>query len=239
MIGSALGALDGVLAFLPAWFRLCLYGGVAGAGAMLLYGRLSPQDRLDGIQRALAEARARMHAYDGDEVKEIGRLVKASLGLSFTQIRLVLAPTLLAALPVLLAIAWLDPAFSHTLPAPGTPVTVEYWTAAGGEPAPDSPVAWPSASNPLTLRGPGGAELVTLPLEHARARLTRRSWWHDIFANPAGYLPDDGRVALVALGLPERHFLPFGPDWLRGWHTLFLAVLSAAAVAVKYGRGIR
>ena len=141
MIGSIFAALDDALFFLPPWLRICLYGAVAGAGAMLLYGRLSPQERLEGIQRALADARARMHAYDGDEVKEIGKLVKASLGLSFKQIRLVLLPTLLAALPVLLAIAWLEASYSHTLPEPGTPVTVEYWTATGMEPAPESPVA--------------------------------------------------------------------------------------------------
>ena len=72
-----------------------------------------------------------------------------------------------------------------------------------------------------------------------RARLTRRSWWHDLFSNPAGYLPDRARVAVVSFGLPERRFLPFGPAWLQGWHALFLVVLSVAAVAVKYGRGIR
>lgn len=239
MIGSLLSTLDAWLAFLPAWLRIALYGGATGAGAMLLYGRLSPQDRLEGIQRALAEARARVHQAQGEDVGEIGRLVKASLGLAFRQVRLVLLPTILASLPVLLAIAWLEASYSHALPREGTPVTVEYWTGSGMEPAPGSPVPWPPRGEPVTLQGPSGVELVTLPLEHARARITRRSWWHDVFANPAGYLPDEARVAVVSLGLPDRDVLPFGPDWMRGWHGLFLAVLALAAVAVKYARGIR
>lgn len=239
MIGSALGGLDAALSFLPAALRLLLYGGLAGGGAMLLYGRLSPQERLAELQRGLAEARGRMHAYDGDDPRVIWGLVKASLGLSFRQIRLVFLPTLLAAAPVLLAIAWLDAAYAHALPEPGDPVTVDYWTAAGVEPAPASPVAWPEADAPVALEGPSGATLVTLPLEHARARLTHRTWWHALYANPAGYLPAGARVGLVSLGLPERRVLPFGPDWLAGWHAVFLAALTVAAVSVKYGRGIR
>jgi len=148
-------------------------------------------------------------------------------------------PTVLAAVPVLLGIAWLQAAYSYRLPDPGAPVAVEYWTATGVEPAPESPVAWPAASEPLTLRGPGGDVLVTLPLTHPRARLTRRSWWHQVFHNPAGYLPEDARGAVGSLARPERQFLPVGPDWLRGWQALFLALLSVSAVAVKYGRGIR
>ncbi len=239
MIGSALGVLDAALSFLPAAVRLLVYGGVAGGGAMLLYGRLSPQERLEALQRALAEARVRMHRYDGDDPRVIWGLVKESLGLSFRQIRLVFLPTLLAAAPVLLALAWLDAAYAHALPEVGEPVAVEYWTAAGVEPAPSSPVAWPEPDEPVALEGPSGVTLVTLPLEHPRARLTRRTWWHALYANPAGYIPAEASVGLVSLGLPDRRVLPFGPDWLAGWHAVFLAALTVAAVGVKYGRGIR
>lgn len=239
MIGSALSAVDGVLAFLPAWMRILLYGGLTGAGAMLLYGVLSPQRRLAEIQGALADARARVHAAQGEDLDEIGRLVKTSLGLSFRQVGLVFVPTVLASLPVLLAIAWLQSAYSHTLPGEGRPVKVEYRTGAGVEAAPASPVPWPAPDEAVTLTGPSGVELVTLPLEHARARITPRSWWHALFANPAGYLPDEARVSVVALGLPEREILDVGPRALRGWPGLFLAALAVAAVMVKYGRGIR
>lgn len=239
MIGTLLSALDGVLAFLPDWFRIALYGGLTGAGAMLLYGWLSPQEQLEGIQRALAEARRRVSRAQGEDVREVGRLVKASVALAVRQFALVLVPTVLAAVPVLVAIAWLQAAYSHTLPSPGTPVTVEYRTPSGVEAVAASPVSWPAEAEPVTLESPGGDPLLTLPLEHPRARITRRSWWHDVFANPAGYLPDDTRVRVVGLGLPERHILHFGPDWFRGWQPLFLAFLAVAAVAVKEGRGIR
>ena len=239
MIGTALGALDGGLSFLPALLRVVLYGGVAGAGAMFLYGWLLPQERLAALQAELAKARSRMHDYDGDEPREILRLARASLGLSLKQLVVVFLPTVLAALPVLLMLGWLEGVYGHRLPEPGTPVPVSLVSGSATTPAPGSPVAWPAPGTQESVEGPSGATLLTLPLEHPRTRVTRERGWHRLFASPVGYLPADAEVEAVVLRLPDRTFLPWGPRWLRGWHALFLLMLSLAAVGVKYGYGIR
>ncbi|MEQ8966245.1 MAG: hypothetical protein RID91_10500 [Azospirillaceae bacterium] len=96
---------------LPGLARLLLWGVVAGAASMLLYRAVSPQRRLARTRRAAAAARRRLAGHDGDAAT-LGRLVRRSLGLSLTHLRLAIGPTMLAGLPVLAVAAWIGQAYA-------------------------------------------------------------------------------------------------------------------------------
>jgi len=39
--------------------------------------------------------------------------------------------------------------------------------------------------------------------------------------------------------LPAREYFPFGPEWMRGWLTVFMIVVSVAALSVKQALRIK
>jgi hypothetical protein len=101
-------ALDSAASFLPAPARLAIYGLILGALAMLIYWWISPQRKLAVVKQQMVEARQKMRAYDGTDPKEMLRLSGQSIAPALKQLLLVLFPTLVAALPVILAIVWLE-----------------------------------------------------------------------------------------------------------------------------------
>jgi hypothetical protein len=101
-------AIDSSLGFLPLAVRAGMYGLVVGAVAMLIYWKLSPQRRLAELKLAMAASRADMSGYDGTDLREVLRLSGRSIRLALVQCVLVLGPTLVAALPVIAAMAWID-----------------------------------------------------------------------------------------------------------------------------------
>ncbi len=74
----------------------------------------------------------------------------------------------------------------------------------------------------------------TVPWAAPIATIHKRQWWNMLFGNPAGYLPDDGAVERIELGLAPNEHLPFGPSWLRPWYAVFFAALLAGSLAVKF-----
>lgn len=257
MFDVVLTFVDSLLAFIPVWGRVTLWGIVMGAGTMLMYGWISDQDEIGEIKERAEEARKEMQAYDGEEFEPIWTLAKRSLSLSFEQLKVMLGPTMAAGVPIILLLIWMEGAYTHQLPAEGEVVettiapaeavtgdeTGVFWspkaTPVEGEKA-TMRIRWPGANaeDVALVDGDSGDELVTLPLEHPRPRLSKKSWDNWLFANPNGYLPQDGPVATVSFEFPLRHLVPFGPSWLRTWHALFLTILSAAAIIVKVAFGI-
>ncbi len=256
MLDVVFGSVDALLAFAPLWARLCIWGGIFGAGTMLAYALLSDQERIGAIKERVDQARAELQAYDGTDLDELGRRTRRALRLSVHQLKVMLAPTVAAGLPILAGLIWMEDAYTYRLPDPGTDVVVEATPAGGHDPEawrwePDSALADTSGTT-ATIRWPGGPDddrvrlvaasdgetLVSLPPSHARPTISQPSWTHWLYANPAGYLPADGPVASVHLELPYRTVVRFGPTWLRTWHLFFLTVLTVAAFVVKVAFGI-
>lgn len=247
--------LDGLLTFLPAWARISVWGLGFGTFTMLVYGWLSPQDRIGAIKEEVEEARREMQEYTGTEFGPVWKMAKRSLSLSFKQLKVMLVPTLIAGVPIIAVLIWMEESYSYRSPEPGT--TVEATVRPGESLAGDNPaVEWSpsSAATPTDEPGtreiawPGGDStgktvelvdrsgeqtLVELPLEHPRLRVPKRSIWHWFFANPAGYLPDSAPVDVVQFDLPHRTMTPWGPTWLRTWHALFLVMLTISALGAK------
>lgn len=78
-------------------------GVVAGVVSMLVYGRLSPQDRIQGLQQQLDALRTEMTAYDGDFAGAM-TLTKQNLRLSLKRLGLALGPAVASGIPVLAAL---------------------------------------------------------------------------------------------------------------------------------------
>lgn len=255
MLEFLFGAIDSLLAFAPLWARLCIWAVLFGAGTMLAYARFSDQERIGRIKERVEEARDKLQSYDGTDFDVVASRTTRALRLSFKQLRVMLGPTVAAGLPILAAMIWMEGAYTYQLPDPGAEVEVYTNAAADADGLqrdwePDSAVVG-SSDVTATLRWPGpdddpvrlvdtssGRTLLELPIDEPRTVISQKSWTHWLYANPVGYLPDDGPVASVRLDLPHREVLPFGPSWLRTWHLFFMTVLSVAALGVKVAFGI-
>lgn len=127
MLDPLFSPIDGLLDFLPFWLKAATWGIALGASTMLLYGRLSSQDKIADISEESAEARRELQAYDGTDMSEVLRLAKRSLGLAFEQMKLVIGPTLIAAAPVLAAMWWMEGAWAGKEALPWGPEWLRTW----------------------------------------------------------------------------------------------------------------
>lgn len=240
--GPFLHWLDAQLPLLPDLVRVLIWAALGSAASMALYAVLSPQRRLVAIKASISEAQAAVQAYSGDFQGALP-LLKRQIGLSLRHVGLTLLPAVVGSLPVLFLIPWLALRFGWTLPAPDTLVTVTARPATAGlswEPAAaeaDHPgswrVAWPGPGNPANLRTPAGGVLLTLPLAQPTPAFTKRRWWHLLFGERAGYLPDGAPVEAIELDLPRRALVPGAPSWLAGWELPFFGGMLLFSVAIK------
>jgi hypothetical protein len=212
-----------LLGALPPLVRLILWA-VAGATVSLtLYRLLSPQRRIAAAKAAALDARRRLNAHDGD-LESALPLMRQSMKAALRHVGLVFPAAIVASLPVLALLVWLDGAYGYQLPqdrqAPA--VSVEPTTYSG---------QWqPNGS--IEVRDQSGAEVARLTLAQPITHIEKRQWWNVLIGNPAGYLPDQGPIERVTIALPERHYLPVGPDWLRSWVTVALTTLVIASLLI-------
>jgi hypothetical protein len=87
----------------PDIVQIVSWATVAGAASMLLYRFASPQQRLKLLAGEAAATRHALNDLDGD-FQDAWPLIRRSLSLSLERLRIALGPSLLAGLPVLLAL---------------------------------------------------------------------------------------------------------------------------------------
>ena len=232
----------GFSGYVPEWLRLVVWGVIAAAISMALYHKLSAQRAMAAVKAESAEVRKSLKGYDG-EFAGLWALLRRNIALSARLVQLAALPAIVASLPVIFLIVWLSNAYGYRLPARGALIEVrsaphEVELSWGPESvAPFAPgiwhVSWPLKRLPIHLYGVGDEPIVTLPLAAPIPILHKRQWWNELIGNPAGYLPDDAAVDSLEFGLPERLFIKFGPDWMRGWATIFFTALVAFSIAIK------
>ena len=218
------GLVDRVLLSpLPPLLRLILWAIAMAVLSLTIYRLLSPQRRIAETKNAAAEARRRLQAHDGD-LESALPLLRNALGLSLRQIGLVLPAALVASLPVLALLVWLDTTYGYELPSGQSP-------AVQVEPHPYVGRWLPGQVGArIEVSDPHGAKIGDLAITEPVTRIERRHWWNVIVGNPAGYLPSTGPVEGVSIALPERQYLSVGPDWLRSWVTIALSALMIASI---------
>lgn len=224
--------LDGsVLAALPAPLRLVLWAVAAAVLSMEAYRLLSPQAKVAAMRRDLAQAQARLTAYDGS-FDGAWPLIQRMLGLALGRVGLVLPATLVATVPLVMLLVWLDGAYAHRFPHASEPVSVTapgdfqgHWVEGGGAPQ-------------ALIADRDGATVAMVTVAAPIPVLHKPRWWNALIANPAGYLPADAPVDHITLALPRREVLAVGPAWLRRWEIMFFPALIIAAFAYKAARRI-
>jgi hypothetical protein len=83
-------------------------GVIAATVSMWVYWRWSPQEELCRLNVRAAEARTALYQFDGLELGTALQLTRQSVTLCLRQLRLMIGPSLLAAVPIL-GLAWLAP----------------------------------------------------------------------------------------------------------------------------------
>lgn len=226
---------------MPLWTILLVWGFFAASAASWLYYTLSPRDRIEGLKRDGEQARSAMLAYEGD-FEGLLPLAGRTLALSGKRLVLSIGPAIAASLPALFLVGYLDTAYGHLDPAPGSAVAVRVeparvpvvWSAAVVRSADGTWwIHWPGRGASIQLACSEGSVLVTFPLRKPIPVVSKFMWWNFLFGNPAGYLPPNAPVDLVEAALPTAQFFTLGPPWIRGWEALFFASAAVVAVVIK------
>jgi hypothetical protein len=209
---------------------------------MGLYALASPQRRLKALANQTAEAQKALKVYDGEFAAALP-LIRKLLATSMARLVLVLGPSLLAGLPVILVLLWIDDRYGAVVPHAGAEVTVVTsppggsltWApaaAAAALPEGGWKLSWPGPGESVRLLDAAGAELLTIGNAGA-ATVTQRSWWHPLFARRAVTLPSTAPIDAVTFGFPRREAVAFGPAWARGYLAMFIGVVCVASLFVK------
>ena len=215
-------------ATVPDIGRLVLWGCLAAALSMGFYRLISPQRRLARLaaeERRLKDRLQDETAAMADGLAAAGRLLRLAL----LRLGLVLPPSVVAALPVLFLMAWLHTHYAYDLPAPDSAVEVRV------EPDIAHARMIAEADEPprVEVRDDQGVLLQSVQLDAPVPVIHKKAWWNALIGNPLGYLPDDAPIERVEIGLPERQYLPIGPDWARNWLAVFLATVLAGSLLLK------
>lgn len=212
-----------LLGALPPLLRLVLWAVAGAAVSLALYRGLSPQRRITAAKAAALDARRRLNAHDGD-LESALPLMRQSMKAALRHVGLVFPAAIAASLPVLALLVWLDGAYGYQLPRGSQEPAVSVQPATySGE--------W-QATGDIAVRDAGGSEVAHLTLTQPVTRIEKRRWWNVLIGNPAGYLPEQGPVEQVTIALPERQYLPVGPDWLRSWAAVALTALAIASLLI-------
>lgn len=227
------GGFDSLMAaILPPTARLVVWALLGAIVSMWLYYVLTPQARIGKAKKAAVEARQRLNAFDG-EFADAWPLIRAQFTTSFKHIGLLLPGTILASLPVLCLLIWMETAYGHTYPEPGDTPAITITSAATPTAATAQWIAADDDEPPtLRVRNASGQLIARIEMDAPVPVVHKRQWWNWLVGNPVGYLPDPAPLKSVHIDLPRAHYLPFGPDWARSWATLFLAVLMITSVLI-------
>jgi hypothetical protein len=212
-----------LLGVLPPLARLILWAIAGAAVSLTLYRWLSPQRRIAAAKAAALDARRRLNAHDGD-LESALPLMRQSMKAALRHVGLVFPGALIASLPVLALLVWLDATYGYQLPRDRQTPSVSVEPASfNGQ--------W-QANGSIAVRDQSGAEVARLALAEPITHIEKHQWWNAIVGNPAGYLPEQGPIERVTIALPERQYLPVGPDWLRSWLTVALSALVVTSLLI-------
>jgi hypothetical protein len=243
----AIAAFAAVDASLPASLgplaRLIGWGFIMAVISMGLYRLVSPQRKIATLRREAAAARQQLATFDG-EFEQLMPMVRRSLLLSLRQIGWIFFPALLASLPLVACLLWLESAYSFQAPAAGQQVAVTALpegqrihaqppSALTHRPG-ETLLTWPRAGDTVTLLDDRGMKLATLGAGKPAADLIEpRRWWNAIIGNPLGYLPEQSAVARVEFAFQDLLVVGRKPAWYSGWMLPFFATLIVISLLIK------
>ena len=216
---------DHLAALLPPLLRLLLWGAAAGVVSMLLYRAISPQAAIARGKAELLTARRELDRYDGS-FEGAWPLMRRLLHVALRQVGRTGWPGLIASVPVLFVLVWLSNAYGYAFPPSGSAPQIDTMPT-------QYDTRWVDEPTPRILVNQGGRLLADVRLDQPVPVVHKPRWWNFLLGNPAGYLPEDAAVDSIRIDLPAKHYLAFGPDWMRGWAPSFFVALVIASLALK------
>ena len=247
LFGPAVAAFAAIDQLLPVALgplaRLIAWGCVMSIVSMGLYRFFSPQRKIATLRKQAAGARQQLADFDG-EFEQLMPIVQRSLLLSLRQIGWIFFPALLASLPLVACLIWLESAYSFQAPSAGQRVAVTVLpmgATIGAEPGSaleQGPggvfVIWPAAGGMVTLFDDRRTALMTLDAGSPGADVIEpRRWWNAIIGNPLGYLPAGSSVARLEFGFPGLPVLGQRATWYSGWAAPFFTTLIVLSLLIK------
>ncbi|MGH6866450.1 MAG: hypothetical protein ACREDO_09840 [Methyloceanibacter sp.] len=216
-------------AMMPPTARIVAWGIVAAIVSLGLYWLLSPQSRMVRISQEERRIKTTLRD-DTLEMAEGLAAARALLRLALTRLGLVLLPVLLAALPLLSLMSWLEANYAYNLPPLGqtAEVRVEPHVANGRW------IATESAPPRVEVVDDRGSLMQSVQVQVPIPVIEKRSWWNALIGNPLGYLPDDSPIDRIDIALPASQYLTVGPVWARGWVAPFIATMLVGSMFLKF-----
>lgn len=229
LMADQLGPLGRII----AWSVIC------AIISMALYAVLSPQKRIKKVKADVADSRKAMADDDGEDFGEGMRLAKAQLGHSLKLVGVILIPAVVASLPALAMLVWLDGQYGYSCHMPGTQTTISAMPEnANVEQIGARPVSENGGACPIvrvSTSTDNGQSDVVIPLQAPVPVIGHKQWWNTLIGNPAGYLPDDTAIQQIRFDLPPQEIISVGPSWARGWELTFFVMLILVSLAIKKG----
>ncbi len=242
LANPVLDAINGIIPGGPL-VQLSLWAIVSGVLTILLYRLVSPQEKMSELKPQIKAAQKKLAEFDG-EPSEILPLMKESIGLSLRQLGMALMPALLASIPIIFVLAWASNRLDVIPPEAGAQVPIAVqpgnleldWYGLdlqATEEAASWIISWPSEQDSASIQFDGDTVLA-LPIPRYTEVVHKKIWWNSLIGNQAGYLPEGQPVELIQFDFAHHEYLPFGPDWMRGWLTYYLLLLFVSSLVVKF-----
>ena len=229
------------LGWLPAWVRVSLWGILSGLLTMLVYAKVSNQEALSEGKVASKKALVAMRELDPEADFDVAmKTMRNAIAAPCRQAKNSLMPALVASIPLIFILVWLDSAYSISPPAAGNSIeaTTKPYIALretetiqkSGEQA--YALGWPNSGD-IQLQGQAGEFSLSVPSSTPVQIIHKRQWWNALLGNPAGYLDDSAPIESIEFAHASRELINSGPGWIRSWLFYYFVFLMATAIAIK------
>ncbi|WP_372807965.1 hypothetical protein [Pontiella sp.] len=237
------GAVNGVLSGLLGAAGAILVWSLFCSGAVLfLYRLCSPQEQLRFFKRRMREIQVEL-AKNPDDLRALLRLSGENIRLALKRFAFTFLPTCIAVLPLFSLTCWINAEYGYAAPLPDERIgiAVQPEGAAflvgtlppGRAPAATNAVRMVAGMSGVVLLDSLGNPLQTVGFPPPGNAVAHRQWWNGLLGNPMGYLPASSEIDSVQFAFGRRDFIPVGPNWLRGWETLFLMGMTVFSLLLK------
>lgn len=237
-------SFDSVIQFLPANGRLLFWGIAAGIVTMLVYRKLSAQNVLSDLKEQINDLKKEMKSVDSSS-KEYRTIVGQSLKLSMKRLKVSLTPALLASLPILLVLPFLDYEYGYSKPSPGTPVALlsdqaqELNVDKGRLFEKGWVFNWPGNEEAITVNDNSGNELMVITKDSHSGVASKSNLTQFLFGAPAGRLPQDAIVEQLTIAPLAQDLLIKNITMPYQWTGTFFFALIMSSLAMKFGLKIQ
>lgn len=236
--------VDSLLSFLPDFVRLCLWGALAGLVTMLIYKKLSRQDKITQMADEVKAIKARLDVMDVSD-KEYKSLIMQSLKLGMKRLKVSIGPALISAIPVIFLAIYIEGHYAYSDPQPGDKAAIVMGNPEGVEVGKAQRLSngfvfnWPQEGQVLTVKTNDDKSVLDISpdtrLGHAAAPGLSRTF----FGAPAGHIPKEAGVDHLQVVTTPRAIFKDYFVMQHQWAIVYFMALMIASIAIKFALKIK